>query len=61
MTPYWPSLLGGMLIGLAATLLLLLNGRTAGVSGILGRLLAQPMDDLFGLAACLDSAGSRSR
>lgn len=38
MTPYWPSLLGGMLIGLSATLLLLLNGRVAGVSGILGRL-----------------------
>ncbi len=29
-----PSLLGGMLIGLSATLLLLLNGRIAGISGI---------------------------
>ena len=38
MIPYWPSLLGGMLIGLSATLLLLLNGRVAGISGILGRL-----------------------
>ncbi len=38
MTPYWPSLLGGMLIGLSATMLLLLNGRVAGISGILGRL-----------------------
>lgn len=38
MTPYWPSLLGGMLIGLSATLLLLLNGRVAGISGMLGRL-----------------------
>jgi uncharacterized membrane protein YedE/YeeE len=33
------SLLGGALIGLAAALLLLLNGRVAGVSGILGGLL----------------------
>jgi uncharacterized membrane protein YedE/YeeE len=30
---------GGALIGLAAVLLLLLNGRIAGVSGIAGRLL----------------------
>lgn len=33
------SLLGGGLIGLAAGLLILLNGRIAGVSGILGGLL----------------------
>ncbi len=39
MTPYWPSLFGGMLLGLAAVLLLLLNGRIAGISGIVGRLL----------------------
>ena len=38
MTTYWLSLLGGMLIGLSAVLLLLLNGRVAGISGILGRL-----------------------
>lgn len=37
--PYWPSLLGGMLIGLSAAMLLLLNGRIAGVSGIVGRLV----------------------
>ncbi|HEY0802771.1 MAG TPA: YeeE/YedE family protein [Steroidobacteraceae bacterium] len=36
--PYWPSLLGGMLIGLSSVMLLLLNGRNAGVSGIIGRL-----------------------
>jgi hypothetical protein len=35
---YWPSLLGGMQIGLSATMLLLLNGRIAGVSGIVGSL-----------------------
>ena len=33
------ALLGGALIGLAAVLLMLLNGRIAGVSGIAGRLL----------------------
>lgn len=37
---YWPSLAGGMLLGLAAALLLLLNGRVAGISGIAGRLLS---------------------
>ena len=39
MTQYWPSLFGGMLIGLSAAMLLLLNGRIAGISGIAGRLL----------------------
>jgi len=39
MTAYWPSLIGGMLIGLSAVLLLLVNGRIAGISGIVGRLL----------------------
>ena len=32
------ALIGGALIGIAATLLLVLNGRIAGVSGVLGRL-----------------------
>ena len=35
------SLAGGMLIGLAASLLILLNGRIAGISGILGGLFTQ--------------------
>jgi len=35
----WSSLLGGVLIGVAAALLLLVNGRIAGISGILGGLL----------------------
>jgi uncharacterized membrane protein YedE/YeeE len=39
MNAYWPSLLGGMLLGLSAVLLLLLNGRVAGISGIVGGLL----------------------
>ena len=39
MTHYWLSLLGGMLIGLSTSMLLILNGRIAGISGIVGRLL----------------------
>jgi hypothetical protein len=35
MTEYLPALAGGLLIGLSATLLLWLNGRIAGISGIL--------------------------
>jgi uncharacterized membrane protein YedE/YeeE len=36
----WASLAGGALIGAAAVLLMLLHGRIAGISGILGRLLS---------------------
>ena len=35
----WASLAGGVLIGAAASLLLLFNGRIAGISGIAGGLL----------------------
>lgn len=35
----WASLAGGLLIGLAAAAFVLLNGRIAGISGILGGLL----------------------
>jgi len=38
----WAALAGGLLIGLAAALFVLLNGRIAGISGILGGLL-QPV------------------
>jgi uncharacterized membrane protein YedE/YeeE len=41
----WTSLAGGALIGLAAALLVLFNGRIAGISGILGGLLAWPKGD----------------
>jgi hypothetical protein len=34
----WSSLAGGLLIGIATTMLLLLNGKIAGISGILGGL-----------------------
>ena len=36
----WASLSGGVLIGLAAAMLVLLNGRVAGISGIIGGLLS---------------------
>ncbi len=39
MITYLSSLIGGMLIGVSAAMLLILNGRIAGVSGIVGRLL----------------------
>lgn len=35
---YWPSLAGGLLIGLSTALLLLGDGRIAGISGIAARL-----------------------
>lgn len=38
MTIYLQSLSGGMLIGASAVMLLLLNGRIAGISSIVGRL-----------------------
>ncbi|MGO7638637.1 YeeE/YedE family protein, partial [Rhizobium leguminosarum] len=38
MSTYLPSLAGGILIGTSAAMLLLLNGRIAGISGIVGRL-----------------------
>jgi uncharacterized protein len=40
--PLYAALLGGMLIGISAALLLLLNGKIAGISGILGGLLTSP-------------------
>jgi uncharacterized protein len=35
----WASLAGGVLIGIAVAMLVLLNGRVAGISGIVGGLL----------------------
>jgi uncharacterized membrane protein YedE/YeeE len=40
-TPYWPSLFGGMLLGIASILLFLFNGRIAGISGIMGNVLGR--------------------
>jgi uncharacterized protein len=39
-------LLGGALIGLSASLLLLANGRVAGISGVVGSLLAPARGDI---------------
>ena len=47
----WSALLGGMLIGLAAAMLVLLNGRIAGISGILGGLLKPARGDIGWRAA----------
>ncbi len=43
----WSSLFGGMLIGLAAAMFVLLNGRIAGISGVLGGLLAPSKGDVL--------------
>lgn len=42
----WTSLAGGLLIGLAAALFLLFNGRIAGISGIVGGLLKPARGDI---------------
>ena len=42
----WESLAGGILIGLATALLLVANGRVAGISGILGGLLRPASGDI---------------
>ena len=45
------ALAGGVVIGIAAALLLLFNGRIAGISGILGGLLDMPRKDTAWRAA----------
>jgi uncharacterized membrane protein YedE/YeeE len=42
----WSAFIGGILIGSAAVLLLGLNGRIAGVSGILGGVVSDPVSGL---------------
>ncbi|MDZ4140572.1 MAG: YeeE/YedE family protein [Methylotenera sp.] len=42
----WASLAGGALIGLAASLLILINGRIAGISGIIGGLIKPRLHDI---------------
>ncbi|MDC8760915.1 YeeE/YedE family protein [Janthinobacterium fluminis] len=42
----WSALLGGVLIGVAAAMLVLLNGRIAGISGIVGGLLRPARGDI---------------
>ena len=45
------STIGGMLIGLAAVLLMLFQGRIAGISGIIGRLLPPYPEDTDAVGA----------
>lgn len=50
----WASLAGGILLGLASALFILVNGRILGISGILGGLLsAKPGDANWRLAFLL--------
>jgi uncharacterized protein len=42
----WSALAGGVLIGIAAALFVLLNGRIAGISGIVGGLLRPARGDV---------------
>jgi len=42
----WPALAGGLLIGIAVAMFVLLNGRIAGVSGVLGGLLNPARGDV---------------
>ena len=55
-----PAFTGGLLIGAAAALLMLFNGRIAGVSGILGELVDRSASDrvwrLYFLAGLVGSA-----
>jgi uncharacterized membrane protein YedE/YeeE len=42
----WSALAGGVLIGIAAAMFVLINGRIAGISGIIGGLLRPSLPDL---------------
>ena len=58
----WSALTGGLLIGLAALLLLVFNGRVAGISGILNMAMQRPKGDsawrwLFVLGLLLGAGG----
>ena len=49
----WPALAGGLLIGVAAAMFVLFNGRVAGISGILGGILRPAAGDVGWRAAFL--------
>jgi uncharacterized membrane protein YedE/YeeE len=42
----WASLMGGLLLGLASAVFILINGRILGISGILGGLLPPKVGDI---------------
>ena len=47
----WASLAGGVIIGIAAAMFILLNGRIAGISGVLGGLFKPMRGDISWRAA----------
>lgn len=47
----WASLAGGVIIGISAAMFVLLNGRIAGISGVLGGLLKPVRGDISWRAA----------
>jgi uncharacterized protein len=49
----WRALAGGILVGVAAALFVLLNGRIAGISGVLGGLMAPKKGDIAWRSAFL--------
>ena len=57
----WSSLAGGVLIGIATAMFVLLNGRIAGISGVLGGLLKPAKGDVaWRLAFVLGLVGAPS-
>lgn len=53
MLTHWPSLVCGMLIGLSSAIMLVVNGRVAGISGITGAMLTRWTADTCWRAAFL--------
>jgi len=43
----WSSLIGGLILGFSTLIFILLNGRIAGISGILGGLLTPSKSDIW--------------
>ena len=54
----WTSLGGGILLGIASAMFVLLNGRILGISGILGGLLAPRLGDISWRLAFLLGMGA---
>ena len=47
LTDYYPAIIGGLLIGISACVLLLFTGRIAGLSGIINGIIKPEKDELF--------------
>jgi uncharacterized membrane protein YedE/YeeE len=43
----WSALIGGLILGIAAVIFILINGRITGISGILGGLLSPTQGDVW--------------